>query len=275
MADAHELLRGGDPGGVESGVLHHRVQLRRGRVGAGDEQRHGYSAQEWHTRTNFPAAEISDGWRRGFHITSLSHGASYWALVLSKGTGYTEQEWRTRTNFPSAQIRDGWDRGFFITSLTRGAGEWALVMSKGTGYSEQAWRTSTDFPPSDFASLRASGYEVTGLSHGAGVWALVMSRGGSVETPSPVSTTAFPSGAINAAWQRGEFVTGLAYGNDAGPKLTINRSDGQITLEWSGIGVLEQRNAVDGPGIWTVVAGSPNPLIIPALAGSTLFRVRD
>jgi hypothetical protein len=102
-----------------------------------------------------------------------------------------------------------------------------------------------------------------------------MSRGGSVETSPPVSTPAFPVGAISLAWQRGEFITGLAYGDDEGPKLEINRSGGQITLEWSGIGILEQRSVTGDPGIWSAVAASPNPLVIPATEGSTIFRVRE
>jgi hypothetical protein len=58
----------------------------------------------------------------------------------------------------------------------------------------------------------------------------------------------------------------------APPRLTVSRTGGTITIEWTGSGTLEEADSVSGP--WTDSANQNNPQNVTATAAAKFYRVK-
>ena len=128
-----------------------------------------------------------------------------------------------------------------------------------------------------FAGTAVGGGTMTTAGVDAGTPLLIGTRGdGGTRLRGSLAELLIYDGALSEA-DRGKLVQYLQvkyFGAEAGaPVLSVRRSGGSLTLEWSGTGSLEEAGSVQGP--WTSVAGAASPATISPSGQQKFYRIRQ
>ncbi len=172
---------------------------------------------------------------------------------------------RTTVNVPltnvtgaTVQMRAYIDDGAII--YVNGIEQMRYNMTNGPGYTNLANAALTEPTPAPSTTFIVS--NLTGLVPGANVIAV------------EVHQDSRASSDVDFGMQLDALVTSFA-GSTTGPRLNISRNatTGQVTISWSGGGILQQANAIptSGPAAWSDVPGNPNPYVFTPTPGQNRF----
>ena len=106
----------------------------------------GYGEQSVLAAATFPEAEIKAKLSQGFAVTSITHGDTLWAAVLTRNTTFTRQIFITSVgDFPDAEIQQRMQEGYRITDAGFGGGKWVIVLSQGGDYGRQVYQVDSSW----------------------------------------------------------------------------------------------------------------------------------
>lgn len=79
----------------------------------------GWNGQIIKFGKEFPQQEVSEGWKKGYHITNVMHDGSDWIVIMSGVPSCQRQTWFTRYNWNEfkSDISKIWDEGKIVTNL--------------------------------------------------------------------------------------------------------------------------------------------------------------
>ncbi len=171
---------------------------------------------------------------------------------------------RTTVNVPlnpagaTVQMRAYIDDGAII--YVNGIEQMRFNMTNGPGYTNLANAALGEPSPAASATFVVS--NLTGLVSGANVIAV------------EVHQDSRASSDVDFGMQLDALVTSFS-GPVTGPRLNISRNltTGQVTISWSGAGILQQASAIPtgGPAAWSDVPGNPNPYVFTPTPGQNRF----